>query len=277
MWINNLNPVLLHLGPVQIRWYGLVYVAGFFFAIWWLHHLSKRGGIQLTSDDIWDMMFYLMLGVLIGSRLFEVFWEPTYYLTNPLNFLKIWQGGMSFHGGFVGIITATYLYCKKKQLNFWQIADVMSFPTMFALAFGRIANFINGELVGRIWNGSWCVIFPNYDINCRHPSILYAAAQRFLLAGWLCYLTLKRTFKPGFIFWNFVLFEGVGRFIIDYWREDTLYFNQTLTMGQIFSSLMIFISLYILITKYSSDLKHLFHPSTKKQTTSNTNMETIIK
>ncbi len=262
MWTHNLNPVLLDLGPVEIRWYGLVYVAGFFFAIWWLHLLAKQGRIELNSDDIWDMMFYLMLGVLIGSRLFEVFWEPSYYLSNPLNFLKIWQGGMSFHGGFVGIITATYLYCKKKQLNFWQIADIMSFPTMFALAFGRIANFINGELVGRVWNGPWCVIFPNADQQCRHPSILYAAAQRFLLAGWLLWLSWKeRNFKAGFIFWNFALFEGFSRFLIDFWREDTLYFSQTFTMGQILSSIMIIIALIMLWKNHQEDWKKVFFGS----------------
>lgn len=259
MWIHNLNPILLDLGPVEIRWYGLIYVAGFFFCIWWLHHLAKQGRIKLNSDDIWDMMFYLMLGVVIGSRLFEVFWEPTYYLSNPLNFLKIWQGGMSFHGGFVGIITATYLYCKKKHLNFWHIADIMSFPTMFALAFGRIANFINGELVGRIWDGPWCVVFPNIDQHCRHPSILYAAAQRFLLARWLFYLSYKdRNFKPGFIFWNFALFEGLSRFVIDFWREDTLYLSHTLTMGQLLSSVMILVALFMLYKNHKDDCKKVF-------------------
>src|SRR3989344_394208 len=256
MWIHNLNPILLDLGPVEIRWYGLIYVAGFFFSIWWLPSLSKQGRIQLNSDDIWDMAFYFMLGVLIGSRLFEVFWEPMYYLSNPLNFFKIWQGGMSFHGGFVGIITATYFYCKKKQLNFWHIADIMSFPTMFALAFGRIANFINGELVGRVWNGSWCVVFPDYGPQCRHPNMIYSFFQRMMVFGWLFFLTFWREFKPGFVFWNFVFWEGLGRIIVDFFREDTLYFG--FSLGQWFSAIMVVAAVIAFAKYYREDWKKIF-------------------
>ena len=128
MWINTLNPVLFDLGFAQIRWYGLVYVLGFFLTVWWLHYLSKKGKLKLNSEHIWDLTFWALLGVIIGSRLFEVFWEPSYYLSNPLNFLKFWEGGMSFHGGLVGIIIATYFYCKKRKLNFWEMVDFMSFP-----------------------------------------------------------------------------------------------------------------------------------------------------
>src|SRR3989338_6182374 len=123
MWVNDIDPVLLYLGPLEIRWYGAVYVLGFFLSIWWLHYLSKKGKVPLKGEEIWDFMFYAMLGILIGSRLFEVFWEPSYYLSNPLNFVKLWQGGMSFHGGFVGIIVASGIYCKVKKINFWQMAD----------------------------------------------------------------------------------------------------------------------------------------------------------
>ena len=256
MWVYNLDPVLVHLGPVEIRWYGLVYVAGFFFAVWWLHYMAKKGQIELSSDDIWDMLFYLMIGVLIGSRLFEVFWEPGYYLSNPLRFLKIWEGGMSFHGGFVGIITATGWYCRKKKMNFWKIADAMSFPTLLALALGRVANFVNGELVGRVWGGSWCVVFPDYDMQCRHPSILYAAGQRLVVAVWLAWLTVRWEFRAGFIFWNFVLLEGLGRFIIDFWREDTLYYG--FTMGQIFSAMMVVVAVWMLVLRHRGDVKRLF-------------------
>ncbi|MEK6901712.1 MAG: prolipoprotein diacylglyceryl transferase, partial [Nanoarchaeota archaeon] len=160
MWINNLNPTLLDLGPVEIRWYGLVYLLGFALSIWWLKRAQKQGMIHLSTDDLWDLALYLLIGVLVGSRVFELFWEPQYYLSNPLNILKIWQGGMSFHGGFVGIIAACWWYCKKKKVQFGIIADVLSAPLMFALALGRLANFVNGELVGRVWNGSWCVVFP---------------------------------------------------------------------------------------------------------------------
>jgi len=256
MWVNTLNPVLLDLGFAQIRWYGVVYVLGFFLCIWWLYYLTKKEILKLSKDDIWDLVFWAMVGVLVGSRIFEVFWEPSYYLSNPLNFFKFWQGGMSFHGGLVGIVVAGWLYCRKNRLDFWEVADALSFPTMLALALGRITNFINGELVGKPWNGSWCVIFPKYDQNCRHPQVLYGAAYRFLFSIWLIFLTLKHKFKAGFIFWNFLLLEGLGRLILDFFREDPRWFY--LTPGQWFSLIMIGMAGYFLIKKHRSDRKSIF-------------------
>ncbi len=259
MWFHNLNPTLLHLGPLEIRWYGLVYVLGFILMIVLLIRASKKNQLNITKDQAWDLSFYLMLGVIIGSRLFEVFWEPKFYLSNPLNFLKFWEGGMSFHGGFVGIVVAGYLYCKKKQINFWRMADILSLPAMFSLALGRVANFINGELVGRIWNGSGCVIFPKTDEFCRHPQVLYGAAYRFIIFFGLLWMNVKeetKKFTPGFIFWNFVFWEGVGRFVVDFFREDVLYLG--LTVGQWFSLAMIIVAGYFLIKKYKNDFKKLF-------------------
>jgi phosphatidylglycerol---prolipoprotein diacylglyceryl transferase len=256
MWIHNLNPTILSLGPLEIRWYGLAYVLGFFLSVWWLHYLSKKGKLNLESDQIWDLLFYLMIGVLVGSRLFEIFWEPQLYLSNFFQIFKVWQGGMSFHGGLVGIVTAALIYCKKHKINFWTIADVMAFPTLFALALGRIANFINGELVGRPFGGKGCVVFPNYDDVCRHPTMLYAAAKRFAIAGGLYFLTLYKNFKPGFIFWNFVFWEGVGRFVVDFYRVDKLFLK--LSLGQWFSSVMIIVAIYFFYRNHKEDCKKLF-------------------
>lgn len=260
MFIHNLNPVLLDLGPVEIRWYGVVYVFGFFLTFWWFNHLSKKGYLKLTKDEITDFVFYLMVGVLVGSRLFMVFWDPSYYLTNPLRLLKIWEGGMSFHGGFTGIIVACYLYCRKKKLSFLTMADFITFPTMFALALGRVANFINGELWGTAADPnkvSWCVNFKNTgggDV-CRHPQQLYAAGYRFLLSFWLLFLTFKHKFKAGFLFWNFMLLEGIGRFIVDFWRDDPRFL--ILSLGQWFSAIMILIALTVLIKNYREDITQI--------------------
>ena len=254
MYLHNLNPTLLTLGPLEIRYYGLVYVLGFFLLIWWMFYWRKKGKLNLSKDDIWDFGFYLMLGVLIGSRVFEIFWEPALYLKNPLNLLKFWQGGMSFHGGFVGIVLAAYLYCKKKDLSFWKLADLLSIPAIFALALGRIANFINGELIGRITNVEWCVQFPN-DTSCRHPSTLYAAGKRFLVFGWLLWLSLKEEFKPGFLFWNFVFWEGLGRIIVDFYRQNSLFLG--FSLGQWFSLAMVLVALVVFIKYYQKDWKRL--------------------
>jgi len=257
MYIHNLDPTLLSIGPLEIRYYGLVYVLGFFLMIWWMFYWRKKGNLKLTKDDIWDFGFYLMLGVLIGSRVFEIFWEPSLYLKNPLNLLKFWQGGMSFHGGFVGIVLAAHLYCKKKQLNFWKLADLLSIPAIFALALGRIANFINGELVGRITTVDWCVQFPNYS-DCRHPSTLYAAGKRFLVFGGLLWLSFKNElykFKPGFIFWNFVFWEGLGRIIVDFYRQNNLFLG--VSLGQWFSLIMVMVALIVFLKYHQKDWKRL--------------------
>ena len=256
MYIHNLNPTLLNIGPLEIRWYGLVYVLGFLLSVWWLLYLKKKGKSELEKEQIWDLIFYGMVGIIVGARLFMIFWQPSTYLTNPLNLLKIWEGGMSFHGGLVGSIVATYIYCKKQRLNFLKIADLISTPAIFALALGRIANFINAELVGRVTNRSWCVIFPK-ETSCRHPSTLYAAGKRFLIFGWLYYLTIKQEFKPGFIFLNLIFWEGLGRIIVDFLREDTIFYF--FSLGQWFSLAMVLISLYFFKKYYKEDIKSLLY------------------
>ncbi|OGW70885.1 MAG: prolipoprotein diacylglyceryl transferase, partial [Nitrospirae bacterium RIFCSPHIGHO2_02_FULL_40_19] len=188
---------------------------------------------------------------------FMIFWDPRTYLLHPFNLLKIWEGGMSFHGGFVGIVAAAYWYCRKHHLSFGQMADAMSIPTIFALALGRIANFINGELWGRPWEGRWCVNFKNTgggDI-CRHPSTLYGAGQRFLVFLWLGFLSLKEQFSPGFIFWNFVFWEGLGRIIVDFYRENVLFLG--FSLGQWFSLVMVITALFVFVKKYREDWKSL--------------------
>lgn len=258
MWVHNFNPTILDLGPLEIRWYGVVYVLGFFLTVWWLHYVHKKGQLTLTKDQIWDFAFYLMVGVLVGSRLFLLLWHPQTYLFHPWNLLKIWEGGMSFHGGFTGIVIAGYWYCRKHKLNFLAIADILSVPTVFALALGRLANFINGELWGRVWNGPWCVNFNNTgggDV-CRHPYPLYEMGKRSLLFGWLLFLSLRKEFKLGFIFLNFVFWEGLGRFILDFWKEDPLLSG--LTLGQWMSVVMVIIAGYALITHYPKEWGKIF-------------------
>lgn len=251
MYVHNLNPTLISLGSLEIRWYGLVYVLGFFLAAGWLNYLRKQDQLKLAKEEIWDFLFYVMLGVLIGSRLFMIFWQPADFFFKPWNLIKIWEGGMSFHGGLVGSIITAYWYCLKKKIDFWKLADFVSVPAIFALALGRLANFINGELVGRIWNGNWCVIFPGYE-ECRHPYTLYAAGNRFLLFGWLIWLGQK--FKPGFIFWNLVFWEGMGRIIVDFYREDVLYSG--FSLGQWFSLVMVVTALFVFIKQYPDDWKY---------------------
>ncbi|MBS3118954.1 prolipoprotein diacylglyceryl transferase [Candidatus Woesearchaeota archaeon] len=248
---NFINPVLLSLGPVEIRYYGLVYVLGALLTLWYLEHHRKKGSFPLTKEENYDFVFYLLLGLLIGSRLFEVFWDPRYYLSNPLHFFEFWIGGMSFHGGLVGTALAGYLFCCKKKISIWQMADIVVIPVVFTLALGRLANFTNSELWGTVTNVSWCVYFPlageKIAAACRHPYVLYEALKRFAILGVLLFLSkekFKEKLKPGTVFLSFVILENLGRFFLDFLKEDSHYLG--FTPGQYLAAILFFLGLYFM-------------------------------
>ena len=256
MIIHNINPVLLKLGPFEIRYYGLVYVIGFLVIYFTLMYYSKKEALKLTRGEVENFSIFLILGVVIGARLFEVFgWsfvsgDPFYYIRSPWKIFAVWEGGMSLHGGIVGILLAGYFYCRKKKLSFTKIADLLVIPAVFVLALGRIGNFINGELVGTITNAGWCFKFPGYE-GCRHPVQLYAAAGRAALGGFLLFLN-KKKWKDGFLFWVFILLMGAGRFFCDFIREDPRLFG--LSFGQYLSIAMVIAGGYVLWKYYKKDL-----------------------
>src|SRR3989344_7514309 len=249
---NLINPVLLSLGPVEIRYYGLVYVLGALLTLWYLEHRRKNRSFPLTKEENYDFVFYLLLGLLIGSRLFEVFWEPAYYLSNPLRFFEFWKGGMSFHGGLVGTVIAGYWFCRKKKISIWQMADIVVIPVVFTLALGRLANFTNSELWGTITEVPWCVYFPlageKIAAACRHPYVLYEALKRFAILGILFFLSkekFREKLKPGTIFLSFVILENLGRFFFDFLKEDSHYLG--LTPGQYLATVLFIVGGYYLI------------------------------
>lgn len=253
MFEHNLSPFIFQINGFGIRWYSLVYIFGFLLGIYFLKKYKKN--LKINDEEIYDFITYLIVGVVVGARLFEVLvWEPKFYFANPLEILKIWHGGMSFHGGLIGAVVAGYLYCKKKNFNFWIFADVLVIPGILALALGRIANFVNAELIGTVTDVKWCVNYPNVE-SCRHPSQLYGAFYRFLLFFYLLYIN-KKLFKPGFLFWNFVFLESIGRFIVDFYREDILYIG--LSIGQWSSIVLIVISLIVFVKNYKEDWKKIF-------------------
>lgn len=260
-YIHNLNPVLLDLGPVEIRYYGLVYVIAFVLFFFWLKYLIKKKELKLTTDEMYDLVFYMMLGVLIGSRVIHaIFWDPMYFLTQPWKILYIWEGGMAFHGGLIGVAVAGYLFCRKetirKKLTFAKLADITVIPAVFTLAIGRVVNFINGELIGTASNARWCVVFPQYDNTCRHPQVLYSAIKRFIMFGAAMFLHTKKQLKDGFIFWTMMLVFGVGRFFIDFYRDDARWFS--LTAGQYLSIALTIVTIIVLIKYYGKEWKKVF-------------------
>lgn len=248
MFYNNINPTLLKLGPFEIRYYGIIFVLGFILAYFFINHLAKQRNLKLTKEDILDLLFYLIIGTITGARIFEIlFYNLKYYLENPFEMLAIWHGGLSFHGGFVGAIIACCLYCRKKKINFYDLADICVVPLAFGLFLGRIANFINGELVGRITEVPWCVKFKSYE-GCRHPSQLYESFKNLVIFSILWFLKDKKL-KKGIMFWSFVLIYSAFRFFVEFFRapDEQIGFILGLTMGQWINLVMFFVGLYFFV------------------------------
>ena len=239
----QIDPVIVSIGPLQVRWYGLMYVFGFVAAFFIIGYLAKRKKVRLLGDDLWDFIFYAMLGVIIGGRLgYCLFYSPTFYFAHPLEIFALWHGGMSFHGGFLGVLMGTYYYSLTKKVPFFNVADIVVAAAPIGLGLGRIGNFINGELYGRATDVPWCMVFPAGGNVCRHPSQLYEV----LLEGFALFLILlamnlwgKRRGVP---FWSFFFFYGLFRFFVEFFREPDSnlgFIFGPLTMGQLLSLPMI--------------------------------------
>jgi len=240
MFYHNINPILLKLGPIEIRYYGLIYALGFVITYFFLIKLSKERQIDLKKEDLIDLIFYLIIGVVAGARLFYVlFYNLPYFIENPLIVFAVWQGGLSFHGALVGAALIAAWFCKKHKIKFYQLADMIVIPAALALMLGRIANFINGELVGRITNVPWCVNFEGYE-GCRHPSQLYESFKNLVIFAILWTIKDKKInnkkLPDGFLFWLFVMLYSTFRFIIEFWRAPDSQLGFIifgLTMGQL--------------------------------------------
>lgn len=253
MYVHNLNPALFQIGPFEVRYYGIVYVIGFLLVYCFLKYNMKKGKLNMSEAQLDNMMCGMILAVIIGSRLFHVlFWEPAYYFSNPFEILKLWKGGMSFHGGLVFALFAGWWFSRRYNLNLAVLADIVIIPAVFALALGRIANFINGELVGTVTNLKWCVKFPGYD-DCRHPSQIYEAIKRFAVLSVLLFLNRKKH-KPGFLFWVFFTLFGAGRFIVNFWRDDPRLFG--LSFGQ-YLGIVMFVAGFVVLMKYYVENKEV--------------------
>ena len=217
----NIDPVFLHLGPVQLRWYGLMYMISFIVGYFLLKRLAKLKKMALTTDDLYDLLFFLILGVMVGGRLgYVLFYDLGSYIQRPIEIFYIWQGGMSFHGGFVGVVLATLFLCKKTQMEF--LGDrrpVCRAAAPIGLGLVRLGNFINGELYGRQTTLPWGMIFPAGGDVVRHPSQIYEALLEgvvlFLIVQWL----FRKNFYPGTVTWGLIGFYGLFRFLVEFVRE----------------------------------------------------------
>ena len=242
-----LSPIIFKIGSIQITYYVLVYIAGFIASLLLLLHYKKE--LKLKTEQCYDLTFYLLVGVTIGARIFHIiFWGLDYYLNEPIKMFYIWQGGLSFHGGLLGALVVGIIYAKKNKIFIVKLADILVLPAVLAHAFQRISNLINQEIVGTITSSKLCMYF-NYVDGCRHPVQIYASVGNFILFFVLLFIYLKKpSRKNGLIFWLMIFLTGIGRFTLDFIREDAVYLG--LKSGQWLSIPMIIVSAYVLIKYY---------------------------
>ena len=256
MFINNFDPVAIQIFSIEIRWYSLAYVIGILLG--WL--LGKKIFIKdpFLKEKFDDYITYVIIGIIIGGRLgYVILYNPSYYLNNLIYILKIWQGGMSFHGGLIGIIAVSFWFAKKNNQDPFIYLDVISLVAPIGIFFGRIANFINSELYGLETNVFWAVKFIKVDNLSRHPTQLYEAA----LEGIILFLILLYFRKKGFLKHNglisgiFLVFYSIFRFIIEFLRvpdEQLGYLLFNLTMGQIISIIFFLVGSYLVFNKHEA-------------------------
>ena len=252
MFINNFDPVAFNLFSLEIRWYSLSYIFGIIFG--WLYCkklIIKNDKLKEIFDDL---IFYLIIGIIVGGRLgYILFYNLNYYISNFSEIIMIWKGGMSFHGALVGIIVTVILFSKKHKINVFIFLDLIAISAPIGIFFGRIANFINGELVGKVTNVYWGVIFPNVDSISRHPSQLYEAfLEGIILFIVMNLLYFKSNYKNGHCSLMFLIIYGVFRILSEFFREPDVqigYIFGYLTMGMTLSLIMIFAGIILYYKK----------------------------
>ena len=254
----GLDPILFELGPVKIRWYSLAYIAGIVIGWWYLLKLIDRPGAPMARRHADDMVFYATLGIIFGGRLgYVLFYKPGYYLENPLEILQLWDGGMSFHGGVIGTSLGILWLARKHGLQWLRIHDYVACCVPFGLFFGRLANFVNGELWGRgPTDVPWAVVFPTGGPIPRHPSQLYEAGLEGLVLFavlWFLFWKTEARYQPGKLVGTFLLGYGLSRFFVEFFRQPdehltSLAQQSGLSMGQWLTVPMILGGAYLVAT-----------------------------
>ena len=243
----HIDPVIFSLGPLKVRWYGLMYVLGFLSSFLLVRLQIRKFKLARLEALFENLNFTLIISLVAGGRLgYVIFYNLSYYLAHPLEIFATWEGGMSFHGGLLGVLIGGYLFCRKHRLNFLESADVYVVTIPVGLGLGRMGNFINGELYGRAADVPWAMIFPDGGLVPRHPSQIYEA----LLEGVLLFVVLwklkdrqhEKNWPPGAMLGFFLIFYGIFRSLAELFREPDRhigYLAGCITRGQILSGLMI--------------------------------------
>ena len=248
----TIDPVLINIGNLPIRWYSLAYIAGLLLGIKYIKYLDKNQTL-LTHKQVDDLMVWVVVGIVFGGRLGYVFlYHPEHYLSNPGAIIQTWKGGMSFHGGVVGVIAAIAIFVKRHRLKFLSVTDMAACATPIGIFFGRIANFINGELYGRSTQMPWGVIFPQGGNFARHPSQIYESLTEGLLLFIIMVIAARKISlqdRPGLLSGIFLSGYGVCRILMECFREpdiDIGFILPLVTMGQILSIPMIILGIFLI-------------------------------
>ena len=255
MYIHNLSPIAFNLGPLDIRWYSLAYIFALITGYYYILFINRKFNLQIVNGkNLEELIFKIIIGIIIGGRLgYVIFYNLSYYINYPSKILFIWEGGMSFHGGLIGVTLAILYHSKKMAKPFFTYMDLVSCAVPIGLFLGRIANFINGELYGKTTNTNWGVIFPYAGSLPRHPSQLYEAFLEGLLAFTIMYLAVSnKTFRncKGNLSGLFLIIYGISRILVEFYRIPDAhigYFLNIITLGQILSLPMIFLGLYLIL------------------------------
>ena len=249
----NINPVAFHLGTLDIHWYGISYLLGFIGAYLVSICRRKKQNKPWDNEQISDLLFYVAVGIIFGGRIgYVLFYQPIAIVENPLTLLTFWVMGRSFHGGLLGVLCAVFIYSKIHKRSFLEVTDFIAPVVPIGLGFGRLGNFINGELWGRVTDLPWAMVFPYAGSQPRHPSQLY----EFLLEGVLLFLVLviyaKRPRRLGNVSALFLILYGVFRFMVEFVREPDLSYGfiafDLLTMGQLLSLPMVLIGMFLILS-----------------------------
>ena len=256
MFTNNFDPVAFELFSLGIRWYSLAYIFGIIFG--WIYCkkiLIKNYKIQNLFEDY---ITYLIIGLIIGGRLgYVIFYNLIYFLNNPIEIFMIWNGGMSFHGGLIGIIFSTYLFSKKNNEDIYIFLDLIAITAPIGIFLGRISNFINGELVGKVTNYNWGVFFPNYDDKLRHPSQLYEAfLEGIILFILMNLIFFNKNYKVGKCSFMFLILYGCFRIASEFFREPDIhigYLFGNVSMGIFLSAIMVLVGFIIYFNRNDED------------------------
>ena len=249
-----IDPVLVQIGPFAIRWYALAYLAGLLFGWWYARTLASRPPRLVPVEAIDDFLMWATLGVVLGGRLgYVLFYKPGYYLDHPLSALELWHGGMSFHGGLLGVVVAGVTFCVRRRLRTLAFADLIFCAAPIGLCLGRLANFINGELVGRPTDVPWAMVFPGWGPLPRHPSQLYQAALEGALLFVILFLLWRIPAirgRPGMLTGAFLVGYAVFRSFAELFREPDAHLGFIiggLTMGQLLSAPLLVVGIGFIV------------------------------